>query len=153
MYHDGHLEWDKGTLSLKAQDNANAGQKIGKKTLKYDFSFANWGDTTEQWLKGVRKRYTALFPEVSKQARIMASIKIKPTDSGTESSGSASGSNSSGRDLDSDYEWFGKGSDRDDNPQNNDHDADAGNHGSQRSKNKADTISNDDGGDLPVGRW
>jgi hypothetical protein len=46
-----------------------------------------------------------LFPEVSKQAHILAGIKVKPTNS--ESSSSRSDSDSSGRDLDSDYEGLG----------------------------------------------
>lgn len=108
-----------------------------KKSLKYDFSFTNWGEATDRWLKGVKKRNTTLFPEVSKQARILAGIKVKPTDTGTESLSSESGSDSSGRDLDSNYDGLGKGTD--DNHQNNaggngwngdydDEHTDAGNH-------------------------
>lgn len=122
LYRDDHLEWNKGTLSLKAM-HENGEQKTGKtdsgklkKSLKYDFSFTNWGEATDRWLKGVKKRNANLFPDVSKQARIMAGIKVKPFDDGTESLSSESGSDSSGRDLDSDYEGLGKGTD--DNHQN-----------------------------------
>lgn len=130
MYRDDHLEWNKGTLSLKAK-HENVQQKTEKsrtdpakvkKSLKYDFSHTNWGEATGRWLKGVKARCPKLFPEISKQARIMAGIKVKP-DAETELSISESGSDS-GRDLDSDY-----GSD--DNNQDNagsDGDMDAGNH-------------------------
>ena len=140
-----------------------------KKSLKHNFSFANWGEATERWLKGVRKRYTTLFLEVSKQARILAGVKVKPTDSGTESLGSVSGLDSSGRDLDSDYEGLGNlnhrlknnldgnrdgmgagnhqesGSDKDDD--GNDHDNDG--HGNQQSGNEAgyqQEANDEDGG-------
>ena len=95
LYHDDHLEYTKGILSLKMQENTgpktektNAAKL--KKSLKHDFSFTNWGEATERWLKGVRKQYTTLFLEVSKQARILAGVKVKPTDSSTESLGSVS---------------------------------------------------------------
>lgn len=88
-----------------------------KKSLKHDFSFANWGEATERWLKGVRKRYTILFPDISKQARILAGIKVKQTD--TDSSSSVLTSDSSGRDLDSDYEGLRTGSNDRDEHQNN----------------------------------
>ena len=78
-----------------------------KKSLKYDFSFANWGETTERWLKGVKKQYTTLFPEVSKQARILAGFKIKSAQADIKSSSSGSDTDSSGRDIDSDYEGIG----------------------------------------------
>ena len=89
-----------------------------KKSLKYDFSFANWGDAMEQWLKGVKKHYSVLFPDVSKQAHVLAGVKVKPTEADDESSSSESGSDSSGRDLNSNYEGFGNGS-------NNNHQYDA----------------------------
>jgi hypothetical protein len=115
LYRDGHLEWNKGTLSLKSlQENDSA--KL-KKSLKYDFSCANWGEATDRWLKGVKKRYATLFPDISKQARILAGIKVKGTGSGTESLSSESGPDSSGRDLDSDYEGLVKVSNN--NHQNN----------------------------------
>jgi hypothetical protein len=98
----------------------NAEQKSGKtdtakfkKPLKFDFSFTNWGEATERWLKGVKKRYSTLFPDVSKQARILAGIKVKATEADSESSSSESGSDSSGRDLDSEYEGHGNGRDND----------------------------------------
>ena len=56
-----------------------------KKSLKYDFSFANWGDATERWLKGVKKHYSVLFPDVSKQACVLAGVKVKPTEADDES--------------------------------------------------------------------
>jgi hypothetical protein len=96
-----------------------------KKSLKYDFSHTNWREATGRWLKGVKARCPKLFPEISKQARIMAGIKVKP-DAETESSIFESGSDS-GRDLDSDYGNTGS----DDNNQDNagsDADMDAGNH-------------------------
>ena len=46
----------------------------------------------------MKKQYPDLFPEVSKQARLLAGIKFKPTDADTKSSSTESGS---GRDLDS----------------------------------------------------
>ena len=105
----------------------NAEQKTGKtdtakfkKPLKFDFSFTNWGEATERWLKGVKKRYSTLFPDVSKQAHILAGIKVKATEADSESSSSESGSDSSGRDLDSEYEGHGNG-----RPGDNDHQNDA----------------------------
>ena len=105
------------TIQENVEQKTNSTTKP-KKSLKHDFSFVNWGEATEQWSKEVKKWYTALFLEVSKQARILAGIKVKATDTGTE--GSESGTDSSGRDLDSDYEGFGKGTniDCDDNHQN-----------------------------------
>jgi hypothetical protein len=77
-----------------------------KKTLKYDFSYTNWGETTGRWLKGIKKRYADLFPEVSKQARILAGIKFKPTNADAELSSESYSGSDSGRDLDSDHEGF-----------------------------------------------
>ena len=130
LYRDGNLEWNKsaGTLSLKAPQG-NDSAKL-KKSLKYDFSFANWGEATERWLKGVKKRYATLFPDVSKQARSLAGIKVKGTGTGTESESSESGADSSGRDLDSDYEGLGFANLNlkvsDDNHRDSDHDATGG---------------------------
>jgi hypothetical protein len=118
---------------LKSQENT--GQKTEKpdstkqkKSLQHDFSFANWGEATERWLKGVKKRYMSLFPDVSNQARILAGVKVKPKDTGTASSGSES--DSSGRDLDSNYEDLGDnhGNNEDDhaNPQATESDNKAG---------------------------
>ena len=75
-----------------------------KKSLKYDFSFANWGETTKWWLKGVKKWYTALFLEVSKQACILAGIKIRSTQAHIESLSSGCDADSSGCNIDNDYE-------------------------------------------------
>lgn len=135
LYHDDHLEWNKGTLSLKTQQE-NDSAKL-KKSLKYDFSCTNWGEATERWLKGVKKRYNTLFPDISKQARVLAGIKGKGIGSDTESSSSESGSDSSGRDLDSDYEGLVKVNNdnhqnvadgNDDASGNTDEQIDAGNH-------------------------
>lgn len=144
LYRDGNLEWNKGTgtLSLKAPQG-NDSAKL-KKSLKYDFSFANWGEATERWLKGVKKRYATLFPDVSKQARVLAGIKVKGSGTSTESESSESGADSSGRDLDSDYEGlsFANLKVSDDNHQNNvdghgwngdsDHDATGGGNTDER---------------------
>ena len=77
-----------------------------KKSLKYDFSSTNWGEAMQWWLKGVKKWSNSLFPEVSKHARILASIKVKVViDIGSSSSGSDA--DSSRCDLDSDFEGIG----------------------------------------------
>ena len=152
LYRDGHLEWNKGTLSLKAPEE-NDSAKL-KKSVKYDFSYANSGEATERWLKGVKKRYTTLFPDVSKQARILAGIKVK---AGTESLSSETDSDSSGRDLDSDYEGVQKVSDNnhqnktdsesDGNGWNEDaggqQECDDGHVGGQQSDNEADNEEDD----------
>ena len=54
------------------------------------------------WFKGVKRQYVTLFLDVSKEAHILAGIKVKPTD--TVSLSSDSDSDSSDHDLDSDYE-------------------------------------------------
>lgn len=173
MYRDDHLEWNKGILSVRTlQENTERKTDSAKlkKSLKYDFSFTNWGESTDRWLKGVKKRYTTLFPEVSKQARALAGIKVKSTDVNTDSSSSESGSDSSGRDLDSDYEGFGNASAN--NYQNDaDGGVDAGNHQgshhneddgpqgvgvsdghmSQQSDEEADNEQDDDDGDGGIG--
>lgn len=121
-----------------------------KKSLKHDFSFSNWGETTERWLKGVKKRYTTLFPEVSKQARILAGIKVKPN---SESS-SRYDSDSSGRDLDSNYGGLGEaqgsnGSNGDGDGWNGDHDGnnfDGMDDGNQQGGQQSDNEVSDGGG-------
>jgi hypothetical protein len=134
LYHDDCLEWNKGTLCLKAAQG-NADQKTRKsegklkKSLKYDFSSTNWGEATDRWLKGVKEQSTSLFPDISKQASILASIKVKSGGTGAESLSSESGLDSSRHDLDSDYEGHRKGAD-DNHPNRDDADGDtgAGNH-------------------------
>jgi hypothetical protein len=93
LYRDDCLEWNKGILSVRTlQENTVTDRKADsaklKKSLKYDFSFTNWGC----WLKGVKKRYTTLFPEVSKQVRALAGIKVKSTDVNTDDNSSSSDS-------------------------------------------------------------
>ena len=109
-------------------------------------------------VKGVKKRSTSLFPDISKQASILAGIKVKSMGSGAESLSSESGLDSSGRDLDSDYEGHGKGAD-DNHPNCEDADGDtgAGNHrgngGRQlESDNEADNEQEDEGCDENGGK-
>lgn len=112
-----------------------------KKSLRHDFSSLNWGGATDRWLKGVKKRSKNLFPEISKQARTLAGIKIKPTAGDTESSSSESDSDSSGRDLDSNHEGLEMGSDHQ-NEEDGEQESDNDGHGAS---GQQESDHNDDG--------
>lgn len=120
-------------------ETTNSLTKI-KKSLKHDFSFVNWGEATKQWFKGVKKQYTTLFLEVSKQACILAGIKVKLTDILSSSLGSDS--DSSGCNLDSNYEGLGDGRNDFQNNSNDNIDKQTGKDGG----NQQDGSSDEDGG-------